>query len=90
MAFRQSSPAKTGLYMFLATLFLGSAIFVAFGSLAGVFTSDKGAIAALTASPLGFIALFGATLILAAPLIGFTTWAYDRAIKSAIEQRKKK
>jgi|GEM_PF-2527512 len=86
----KSSPAKTGLVVFLGALFLGLAILVLFGLLAGVFTSDKGVIAALTASPSGFIALFGATLMLAAPLIGLTIWAYDRAIQSATEQYRRR
>jgi membrane protein implicated in regulation of membrane protease activity len=84
----KSTPAKTGLVMFLGAFLLGLAILVLFGLLAGAFTSDQGIIAALTASPLGFIALFGATLMLAAPLIGLTIWAYDRAIQSATEQQK--
>ncbi|OFW33427.1 MAG: hypothetical protein A2074_01600 [Candidatus Aquicultor primus] len=83
----KSSPAKTGFVMFLGAFLLGLAILVLFGLLAGAFTSDEGVIATLTASPLGFIALFGATLMLAAPLIGLTIWAYDRAIQSATEQQ---
>ncbi|MDP2210109.1 MAG: hypothetical protein Q8J63_00005, partial [Candidatus Aquicultor sp.] len=71
----KSSPAKTGLVMFSGAFFLGLAILVLFGFLAGAFASDEGVIATLTVSPLGFIALFGATLMLAAPLIGLTIWA---------------
>lgn len=83
----KSTPAKTGLGMFLGAFLLGLAILAVFGFLAGAFTSDEGVVATLTASPLGFIALFGATLMLAAPLIGLTIWAYDRAIQSATEQQ---
>jgi len=75
--------------MFASTFALGLAIFLVFGYLAGVFSGNKGVIDALTGSPIGFIALFGATLIASSPFIGLTIWALDRAIKTTIEENKK-
>lgn len=76
--------------MFTASLIIGLAIFLAFGALAGVFSSGKGVVDSLTGSPFGWVALFGVTLIFASPLIGLSIWAYDRAIRAEIERQQKK
>ncbi len=84
------SPEKTGFIMFAASLAIGLVIFFAFGFPAGVFSSGKGWVNSFTGSPFGWIALFGAMLVIASPLIGLSTWAYDRAIRAEIERQQKK
>jgi hypothetical protein len=79
------NPAKTGLIVFVLTLVFGLAMFIGFGMPAGVF-SDKKLIDALTGSPSGWAALFGATLILGAPIIGASLWAMDRVVKKTLEK----
>jgi len=84
------SPAKTGLIVFAVSLAIGLAIFIAFGLPARVFSQGKGFVNSFTASPFGWVAPFGAILVIASPLIGLSIWVYDRAIRAEIERRQNK
>ncbi|MCL6472318.1 MAG: hypothetical protein K6T91_05840 [Firmicutes bacterium] len=83
------SPKRSGLILFLSFFLLGLVIFIFFGWMAGVFSPGKDLIHALTGSPAGLVALFGATLVVVSPIIGLSVWAVDRAFKSAIEKNKR-
>lgn len=87
MITKDASSRKTGLLMFLGALALGLVIFFGFGYLAGTFSSGRGLVDSLTGSLPGWVALFGATLIIGSPIIGFTIWAVDRLMKSMTDQQ---
>ncbi|MBE0448230.1 MAG: hypothetical protein IBX64_09065 [Actinobacteria bacterium] len=89
MSFKQLSSVKAGFLMFVSAFTLGLIIFLVFGQVAGIFSSGKDLVDSLINSPAGWVALFGATLIIASPIIGFTVWAVNRAINSALEKSKK-
>ncbi|HEY3374911.1 MAG TPA: hypothetical protein VGK02_07620 [Candidatus Aquicultor sp.] len=82
------SPGKSALIMFLASFFLGLAIFVIFGRFAGVFSGNKSFVVALTGSPYGWVALFGGAMIVASPIIALSIWAFDKAVKATLENAK--
>lgn len=89
MSLKQLSSGKIGLLTFSLALVLGLVLFVGFGKLAGIFTPGRDIIDSFLGSPMGWIALFGGTLIISSPIIGLTMWAMDRAVKSIIDKNKK-
>lgn len=89
MSFNRLFSEGAGLLAFLAAFVLGVAIFLIFGQMAGIFTSGKGLVASFKGSPAGWIALFGATLIVSAPIIGLSIWGFDRLVKSMTEKNEK-
>ncbi|HZD61121.1 MAG TPA: hypothetical protein VE439_11815 [Anaerolineae bacterium] len=89
MSVRKLSPVKVGFLTFISAFVLGLIIFLIFGQLAGIFSPGKDLIDTLIGSPAGWVAVFGATLIIFSPIIGLTIWAVNRAINSVLDQSKK-
>ncbi|MBI4734175.1 MAG: hypothetical protein HY779_05115 [Rubrobacteridae bacterium] len=83
------NPAKTGITVFAISLVIGLVLLAAFGKPAGLFSGGS-PVDALTGSAAGWIALFGATLIIGSPIIGLTLWAVDRVVKKTLEDSERK